>query len=331
MKMRNLSKKKICGIAGAILAVVATETAFAVPYELNLTTSADLSGIVNGAIFSNPATLSNDVSGTGVFNTFVQIQNSPIEQGYNTSARGGFPTSPPADTNSQTNFDTSNDATHNHDIQLGDVNTLLYNGTVYRQFLLDINEGNNSVDNFLSLDMLQLYISNTPGNFIPNDNQAVLGANNALGTLVYNMDTGANGDSRILLNYAAIGSGSGRPDLQVLIPNNLFLSYASNSYLYLYSRFGDKGCVDSTGATVDPGKQQCSKNYSADYGANSGFEEWGNLTGVSDYCTTNPTDPQCQPPRPPDPPNPPNAPEPGILSLLGLGLLGMAKAIRKKV
>lgn len=312
-------------MAGAVALAFTVGSAFAVPIETDLTTSSDLSFNVNGAIYSNPGTLSNIISGTGVFNTFVQIQNNPIEQGYNTSARGGFP-------NGQDNFDTNNAAPSNHDIQLKDVHTILYSdGIVYRQFLLDINEGANQVDNFLSLDMLQIYASSTAGNFIPGDNQAVLGANNALGTLAYNLDSGA--DRRILLNYSAIGSGSGRPDLQVLIPNSLFLSYNANSYLYLYSRFGDKGCVDATGAP-DPTGNACKggggQNFSGDFGANAGFEEWANLVGtnVDDYCATHPTDPQCAPPPPPDT----NVPEPGILSLLGLGLaaFGMIKA-RKKV
>lgn len=336
MNKKKLNRSEILRTAGALMLAFTARSAFAT--EINLTTGADLSGIVNGAVFSNPTTLSNIISGTGVFNTFVQIQNNPIEQGYNTSARNGFPTNPPTDTNSQTNFDTNNAATHNHDIQLNDVNTILYNGIVYRQFLLDINESNNVADYFLSLDKVQIYMSNTPGNFIAGDNQAVLGADNTLGKLVYDMDAGVtDGDSRILLNDLVFGSGSGRPDLQMLIPNSLFLNLFANGFsetsnLYLYSRFGDKGCVDSSGNTVTrPANGQCpanTENFSGDYGSNATFEEWANLVGtnVSDYCALNPNDPQCKPPIIPDP----SVPEPGILSLLGLGLLGLGSKARRK-
>jgi hypothetical protein len=326
MKSHNKATKKTLLSAGITALALSTGSAFATVIEYDLTSGPDLSRDVNGAIFSNPSTLSNDPTGTGVFGTFVQIQNNPIEQGYNTSKRGGFPTNPPGDTNSQTNFDTDNSAPHNRDIQLKDIPTLLYtDGNVYRQFLLDINESNTAEDQFLSLDKLQIYISPTAGNYIPGDNEVALGADNALGTIIYDMD-GA-GDSRALLDYAVIGSGSGRADLEVLVLNSLFIGYEPTDYIYLYSRFGDKGCVDENGDPWDRNdkSKQCAKNYSADFGSNAGFEEWAALVGDNiDYCILHPEDPQCGGGGPVD------TPEPTSLTLMGLGITMLLRNWRRR-
>ena len=52
------------------------------PNEIDLTKAGSI-GFVDDAVFLGGA---NTLSGTGLFNTFVQIQHTGIEQGYNTDA-----------------------------------------------------------------------------------------------------------------------------------------------------------------------------------------------------------------------------------------------------
>src|SRR5437868_7777346 len=87
----------------------------------------DTFGTINGAVFQ---TGQNQSAGTGVFNSFVQIQHTGIEQGYN------------SDHGPQ--FDEKSTHTHNHSVLLADVPIVFgdgSNGTIdglaYREFLLD--------------------------------------------------------------------------------------------------------------------------------------------------------------------------------------------------
>src|SRR5205085_12280041 len=67
--------------------------------------------------------------------------------------------------------------------------------------------------------------------------------------LAFDLDAGI--DRWIALKDLA--SGSGRSDLQVLIPDSYFINDAAHRYIYLYSQFG-----------VQSG-----------FAADGGFEEWG--------------------------------------------------------
>src|SRR5262249_26245988 len=116
------------------------------PLKIDLTTSGSV-GFVDEAVFIAGV---DTLSGTGRFNTFVQIQHNGTEQGYNTDA-----------TSHQ--FDEKNNSQFNHSLLLANVPIVIgdgSNGTVdgvaYRQFILDINEvgGAGSV---LSLDKLQIW------------------------------------------------------------------------------------------------------------------------------------------------------------------------------
>src|SRR3954449_1729527 len=102
----------------------------------------DTFGILNGAIF---ATGQNQPAGTGVFNSFVQLQHASTEQGYNTDA------SP--------QYDEKNAHIHNHSILLADIPIVVGDGTsgtvegiTYREFLLDLNEPNGNTSPYISLD-----------------------------------------------------------------------------------------------------------------------------------------------------------------------------------
>ncbi len=197
-------------------------------------------------------------AGTGVIDSFVQIQQSSSEQGYNTTTNNVF------DNGSSDNF--------NHELLLSAIPFKSILGVDYREFFLDVNESQNS-DSFLSLDGLQIYLSS-----VPNQSTNTV---SSLGTLVYDLDSGAN--NAVLLDSALISSGSGSSDLFVYIPNSLFLAAASSislsdPYVYLWSQFGLIGTLGGRG-----------------YGSSGGFEEWAVRT---------PTAP---------------VPEPASLALLALG------------
>src|SRR5215207_3316213 len=74
-------------------------------------TVAGTGGTINGAVFTNQSTN----SGTGIFNTFVQLQDKGIEQGYNSDAAP--------------QFDESTSHKHNHSILLADVPIFIGDGT----------------------------------------------------------------------------------------------------------------------------------------------------------------------------------------------------------
>lgn len=201
---------KHCLIATAAVAAFGAAHARA---GLDLSTPGS-SGYLAGGLFQQ-----GDVqpAGTGVFNTFLQIQaqdaRQAIEQGYNTDYR-------PAQ------FDEKNDAPHNHSLLLTDVPLVSIGGVEYRQFLLDINQpkGGGASD-LLSLDSLQIFQSNDAAlhNFPTFDGEA---------TQIFNLSAAG---AAITLN-ASLSHGSGQSDMIANIPNALF--NPSNPYVTLYSQFG---------------------------------------------------------------------------------------------
>ena len=78
-----------------------------------------------------------------------------------------------------------------------------------------------------------------------------------LGDEVFNMDVGANGDSRVDLNF---DHGSGDADMTMLVPVSLF-SGGPGTFVYLYSAFGGEG--------EEPPYQD-----------NDGYQEWWHDEGV---------------------------------------------------
>src|SRR5215213_9428428 len=87
--------------------------------------------------------------GTGIFNTFAQLQHTGIEQGYNSDAAP--------------QFDEKTSHQHNHSILLADVPIFIGDGTggtvegvVYREFRFDANEVGGA-GRLLSLDKLEIW------------------------------------------------------------------------------------------------------------------------------------------------------------------------------
>ncbi|TMJ60386.1 MAG: hypothetical protein E6G81_06580 [Alphaproteobacteria bacterium] len=206
------------------------------PNEIDLTKAGSI-GFVDDAVFLGGA---NTLSGTGLFNTFVQIQHTGIEQGYNTDAA----THQFDEKYSQ--FDHSL-LLANVPIVIGDGSNGTVEGVAYRQFILDINEAGGAINPFLSLDKLQIWQeeSRSLSNFTAGSGFAGTHTNG----LAFDLDAGI--DRWIAVKDLA--SGSGRSDVQVLIPDSYFINDAAHRYVYLYSQFG-----------VQSG-----------FAADGGFEEWG--------------------------------------------------------
>src|SRR5690349_15874923 len=120
-------------------------------------------------------------AGTGVFNTFVQIQHNGIEQGYNTD-------------NAIAQFDEK--SAHHHSLLLANIPIVIGDGTngtvegvAYRQFVLDLNEPG-AGKQYLSLDRLQFWQeeSGSLTNFTSGAGFAGAHTN----YLAYDLDAGAN-------------------------------------------------------------------------------------------------------------------------------------------
>ncbi len=228
----------------ALVALFTVGTGAATAAVVDLTT-ANSSGTINGAVFQQ---INPQSTGTGVIDSFAQIgaANQEEVQGYNTTANGTF------DNGAADNF--------NHSITLSQIPVVELNGVFYRQFLLDINENNNaSLDQYLSLDDVQIFVGGTANSNVETLTGGVLDHN---GTLVYHMDSG--GDNWVALNYA-LNTGSGSGDMFMYIPDSLFAAYQSTDVITLYSHFGGAG-TDPTGFT-------------GNFANSDGFEEWAVLQG----------------------------------------------------
>src|SRR6266550_63300 len=130
--MKVLVRQSFCALALAAGAVVFSAASAKAESTLDLaTTSPQNAG--NGALF-----YSTDLqpTGTGVLQPFVRIQAKPTEEGYNTDGT--------------IEFDTKDQAGSNwtHSITLSQVPIVTIGGVQYREFLLDINETNNTQGRF---------------------------------------------------------------------------------------------------------------------------------------------------------------------------------------
>lgn len=207
------------------LTLMVTGIAVAAPLEL-LTHGS--SGFINEALFVQVDP--DNSTGTGVIQPFLHIQKNGVEEGYNTDYKPReFP-----DANSP----------WTKSLLLSDVPVVKVNNVNYREFFLDINENTGGTNEFLSLDKLQIFLGSA-GN--------LTNYPTGLGTLIWDMDAGNEGDTFIKLDYS-LESGSGSGDMIAYIPDNLFVS--GGPYVYLYSKFGEEV------ANLDG------------YDCSDGFEEW---------------------------------------------------------
>jgi hypothetical protein len=180
-------------------------------------------------------------TGTGVLQPFVRIQGKPVEEGYNTDGA--------------IEFDTKDHAGQNwtHSITLADVPIVTIDGVQYREFILDINESTAQANRFLSMNEMEVYLSDTNvlSSFDRTTHTFASPAANVT-TLVYDLDTG--GDKLVRMDYS-LASGSGSGDMFAYIRADLFVG--SGPYVYLYSKFGNPDVSDA------------------------GFEEWATRPGAT--------------------------------------------------
>lgn len=228
-------------------------------------------------------------TGTGVIDSFLRVQQKGAEEGFNTSARPMLCDGRTCDDKTDPNF--------TRDLLSSSVPVVNINGTNYRQFFLDINEPAGGTQNFLTLDQVEIYVSNTAG--LDTHTSGPPGYGSITGaTKVYDMETGA-GDNWVNLDYLLVGGGSGWGDMVLYVPDSV--AFSSNQYVYLYSEFG---CGGTFVASLS-----CGNGANRKYASQAGFEEWW----VPGSTTTTQS---------------PGVPEPATLLLCGTGLLFVAKRYR---
>jgi hypothetical protein len=210
--------------------------------SLDLSNPAVTSGVINRAIFSVD---SSSPSGTGIFTrdtqgVFETIQGNGVEQGYNTSASNIM--------------DTKRVPQFNYELQFSDLHLVDIGGSLYVPFLLDINEPGNALS-LLVLDDVRIFTSTVSGVSYPTLT-SMLSAPDL--NQVYSLDnTVGDTSSHVLLDYKRVGGGSGRADMGMFIPLDVFNGTRGSDYVYLYSKFGG----DLVGTGIDGS-------------ASAGFEEW---------------------------------------------------------
>ena len=188
-------------------------------------------------------------TGTGVIDSFLRVQATGDEQGYNTSL---FQGQPPMDAVGG-GFTTG--------LQLSEVPIVTLAGTQYREFLLDINE--TSPGGLLSLNQVQIFLSanQAPDNLAAAGTPPILvfpGANE-----VFRMSQAGNTDD-IILDYNR-NPGSGGGDMLLYVANSLFTG-AATQWVTLFSQFGEPG---------NP--------------SDAGFEEWAVRVGTTPPAVPEPT------------------------------------------
>ncbi len=185
-----------------------------VPTVLDLTTVGS-TGSLGGAIFAEAST---QPAGSGVLNSFVRLQQkhatSGLAQGYNTDAR-------------PVQFDEKISPVFTRSLLLSDVPEVNVGGTMYREFLLDVNQTNSTP--LVSLDELRFYVASSPNLTGYNPTTLQLAGNTA------GFDLGAG--NWIKLN-SGLNPGSGIANMIALIPDSDFAGATGSSYVYLYSKFG---------------------------------------------------------------------------------------------
>ena len=203
--------KTITSLTALILAAGSLFIAVSAQATLvDLTTSPDASGEIDGALFF---ATQQQPFGSGNSDIFLRIQTpsgSDSEQGYNTD--GGFP------------FDDKKPHNFQHSLFLDDLCGTMLNGKEYYVFELDSNQSGTSLtQHTITLTALQIFTSNDPNQTTTTFTNGILDLN---GTLVYNL-----GNNTV----KATALGSGKADFFVYVPVSIFNT--GEQYLYLYSAF----------------------------------------------------------------------------------------------
>jgi len=229
-RVSNRSHLLAAAIGGLLLASPALADPVPIPLgpPINLTVT-PYSGAGNqGDLFTENY---QQPTGTGVIRPFLSIQRKGQEHGFNSDA-----------TIDALLLD--DDRSHwVHSLKMDDIAavTLAGHTGTYAQFLLDINETNNTSGRLLSMDKLELFSTSDPNltgyselSFDTGRASDGFGGN---ATMIYNMD--ATLDYTVELDYS-LNHGSGSGDMYVFIPYSLIQAQQGlGKYLVLYSSFGN--------------------------------------------------------------------------------------------
>ncbi len=205
---------RIIALAAAVLVVVCASTASAMTLAnvIDLRSTAS-TGSANGALFYQNL---GQLTGTGSYDPFLRLQNSPVEQAFNTDYRSG----------GLAPLNAISDPSYTRSLTLGSLQAVNVNGKDYYAFSLLINQQGSGAARYLSLDQLKLY---TAGSGSLSDLSAA--------TLRWDMDKGM--ESTVYLD--GLASTGSTDDMQVLIPTSAFAGVDPTTYVYLYSKFGATG------------------------------------------------------------------------------------------
>jgi hypothetical protein len=221
---RHMKTIKVTSVSALFVALALFSVATSAHATVvDLTTSLSASGTINGALFSAS---DQQPAGTGFIDSFLRVQASPTEQGYNTD--GGFP------------FDDKNPHNYQHSVLLSSLSEFNISGTEYFKFMLDANQSSGSNHTF-TMTQLQFYTSNngaqTTTTFNPDGTLP-------LGHLAYNMNIGGGTANSVITT----ATGSGKYDAIVYVPVSDF--NLSDKYVILYfAGQGNGGFEEWTGAT----------------------------------------------------------------------------------
>ncbi|WP_214476608.1 hypothetical protein [Mesorhizobium sp. dw_380] len=150
-------------------------------------------------------------SGTGNYDSFLRLQATNIEQGFNTDENGNV---------------LDNKASFTHDLQYGNIQTINVGNIDYIEFRLDLNESNNAVNADITLTGLDIYISDAGATLADYNAGFTTGF-----TSIFHL-----GPDQFLVDA---NHGSGTDDYRVLVPVSDFTAahVSPGSYVTLYSSF----------------------------------------------------------------------------------------------
>jgi hypothetical protein len=190
---------------------------------VDLTTSLSASGVIDGALFFAS---DQQPAGTGFIDSFLRVQASPTEQGYNTD--GGFP------------FDDKNPHNFQHSVLLSSLSQFNIGGTEYFKFMLDANQSGATNMTF-TMTQLQFYTTNNPA---PTTTTFNADGTLPLGNLAYTMNPGGTTTNSV----KTTATGSGKYDAIVYVPVSDF--NLNDKYVILYfAGQGNGGFEEWTAAT----------------------------------------------------------------------------------
>lgn len=251
---------------------------------VDLTAAGPGTGTITGCIGGTARFdfMTQQPTGTGVIKPFLRVQNTPTEQGYNTS--GVTPKAP---------FD-DKAGIWTHDLKFADLLATSVTGidpqnpgAVFFKLLLDVNEPNGRKSK-ITLDQLEFYTSNIcsqtttatrPSVLCPGGTEVALV--NATLRWSFKPPTVGTASTDMVLLDAARNSGSGSGDMYAYIPADAFTGTAPTDCVYMYVLFGAHSSADLTSA--------------------GGFEEWALV--LNPQPTPTPTPTVTPTPTPPGRPN----------------------------